>query len=222
MSKLGLQGVGFNSTVEGMLDAMIHAGYGGMEAGNGVLDVILGAVNPSARFPVTVYNEAYAAQVPPEANFSTTSGVGRTYRYLDTAASPPVFYFGHGLSYCTFAYSKLAVAGGSAGSNVTVAVTVTNTAPGPDGTETVQLYITVPRVTGLPTPRLSLVAFAKVPLAAGEQKELYFSLTQRQISTVVEDGSRRVTPGTYSVSVGGSQPGDPRASANGVVDTFIV
>lgn len=136
-----------------------------------------------------------------------------------------MFYFGHGLSYSVFAYSKLEVAGGGSGTNVTVTVTVANVGSGPDaraGTETVQLYLGVPAVPGLATPGQSLQGFAKVSIAAGGSSTLTFALTRRQISTVAEDGTRGVTPGTYTVTVGGSQPGDPRAPAKGVVGTFTI
>ena len=62
-------------------DAILYAGYPGMEAGHGIADIIFGRVSPSARFPVTVYDRQYLSLVGPVSDFSMTSnGVGRTYR----------------------------------------------------------------------------------------------------------------------------------------------
>lgn len=80
-------------------DAVLYAGLGGQAAGYGVADVLWGARSPSGRFPVTVYEADYLKKVGPILDYSSTSGVGRTYRYLDTQKSPPIFKFGFGLSY---------------------------------------------------------------------------------------------------------------------------
>eukprot|EP01043_Picozoa_sp_COSAG02_P059828 COSAG02_NODE_7694_length_2889_cov_19.079570_1_plen_409_part_10 len=85
-------------------DAVLYAGLGGQAAGYGVADIMWGARSPSARFPVTVYEADYLHKVGPILDYSTTSGVGRTYRYLDTEKSPPIFRFGFGLSYSHFTY----------------------------------------------------------------------------------------------------------------------
>ena len=63
-----------------MADAILIAGYGGQEAGHGATDVMWGSVSPSARLPVTVYEESYLTKVGNILDYSTTSGVGRTYR----------------------------------------------------------------------------------------------------------------------------------------------
>ena len=80
-------------------DAVLYAGLGGQAAGYGLVDVMWGARSPSGRFPVTVYEADYLNKVGPILDYSSTSGVGRTYRYLDTQKSPPIFKFGFGLSY---------------------------------------------------------------------------------------------------------------------------
>lgn len=61
-------------------DAVLYAGLGGQAAGYGVADVMWGGRSPSARFPVTVYEPDYLSKVGPILDYSTTSGVGRTYR----------------------------------------------------------------------------------------------------------------------------------------------
>ena len=79
-----------------LADAILYAGYGGMEAGHGVADIIFGRVSPSGRFPVTVYGEDYLEKVGISVgDFDMTShGVGRTYRYLNEAKSKPLWRFG--------------------------------------------------------------------------------------------------------------------------------
>ena len=62
------------------LDAALFVGYGGQSAGYGATDVIFGKVSPSGRFATTVYQESYLSQVGPIMDYSSTSGVGRTYR----------------------------------------------------------------------------------------------------------------------------------------------
>jgi beta-glucosidase len=77
-----------------LADAVLYAHYGGEEAGHGIADLIFGRVSPSARFPLTVYERDYLSKVGPVSDFFMTSGVGRTYRYLDVHRSPPLYYFG--------------------------------------------------------------------------------------------------------------------------------
>eukprot|EP00930_Biecheleria_cincta_P027638 TRINITY_DN19382_c0_g1_i1.p1 TRINITY_DN19382_c0_g1~~TRINITY_DN19382_c0_g1_i1.p1 ORF type:complete len:494 (+),score=46.31 TRINITY_DN19382_c0_g1_i1:133-1482(+) len=79
---------------ETLVDAALIAGYGGMEAGHGLVDVLFGYVSPSARLPVTYYAADYLLKVPPEQNYSMTLGAGRTYRYLNESSSYPFFRFG--------------------------------------------------------------------------------------------------------------------------------
>ena len=69
-------------------DAILYAGYGGEEAGNGVADVLFGAVSPSARFPVTVYEEDYLSKVGPISDYSTTSGVGQCLKITGNLFHP--------------------------------------------------------------------------------------------------------------------------------------
>jgi beta-glucosidase len=142
-------------------DAILYAGYGGQAAGFGVADIIFGAVSPSGRFPTTVYEPDYIHKVGALQNFSSTSGVGRTYRYLDLQKSIPQFQFGFGLSFATyFTYSELTIDLNTNGS-VAVHATVTNDSPigspswGSGAMEIAQMYVKVPRQpSSLPVPFL--------------------------------------------------------------------
>ena len=81
--------------------AIVEAWYPGEEGGSAIADVLFGDVNPAGRLPVTFYRSL--DQLPP---FDDYAMAGRTYRYL---SEPPLYPFGHGLSYTRFAYSDLTI-----------------------------------------------------------------------------------------------------------------
>ena len=81
--------------------AIVEAWYPGQAAGPAIADVLFGDYNPAGRLPVTFYSSV--DQLPP---FSDYGMEGRTYRYFH---GEPLFPFGHGLSYTTFAYSNLMI-----------------------------------------------------------------------------------------------------------------
>ena len=120
------------------------------------------------------------------------------YRYYESAGVPVRFPFGHGLSYTTFAYDCLSVAGESP--SLAVSVRVTNVGGFPGG-ETAQLYVAPPD-GGPYRPAKELRAFAKVFLRPGESRVVKFSLHERDFSLWQEGW--RVHPGTYRLLVGSS------------------
>ena len=177
--------------------AIVEAWYPGQAGGTALADVLFGDFNPSGRLPVTFYRSA--AQLPP---FTDYGMKGRTYRFFE---GEPLFPFGFGLSYTTFAYRDLSLPGtAAAGEQLDVAVEVENTGK-LAGEEVVELYVRTPG--GTPAPRRSLAAFTRVALAPGEKRTVRFNLGARQLSTVEADGRRVVEPGAYQISVGGKQPG---------------
>jgi beta-glucosidase len=128
---------------------------------------------------------------------------GKTYRYFK---GEPLFPFGHGLSYTTFAYSNLKIPSSvRAGENVSVSVNVKNTGSR-SGEEVVQLYVTELEASA-PAPIRSLQAFRRVHLKAGETRTVSFKLTPRQLSLIDAELKRVVEPGTIEINVGGKQPG---------------
>jgi beta-glucosidase len=134
--------------------------------------------------------------------FTDYSMAGRTYRYFD---GKPLYPFGYGLSYSTFAYSDLKVpATIDAGSPLQVEAQVRNTGTR-EGDEVVQVYLTFPKLPGAPlrAPR----AFTRVHLKPGEQRAVTFTLNDRDLSHVSPDGVHLVRTGRYGISVGGGQPG---------------
>jgi beta-glucosidase len=178
--------------------AILEAWYPGQAAGPAIADVIFGGHNPAGRLPVTFYQSV--EQLPP---FSDYDMEGHTYRYFH---GEPLFPFGHGLSYTTFAYHDLELPGRvRAGQDVVVSVEVENTG-GVDGEEVVQLYVTDVEASA-PVPIRSLQGVRRIFLNAGERKRVSFTLTPRQISLIDANWDRVVEPGVFQVSVGGKQPG---------------
>jgi beta-glucosidase len=135
--------------------------------------------------------------------FTDYSMAKRTYRYFE---GEPLFPFGFGLSYSTFAYSglKLSTDALPAGEPLHVEATVANTSRR-DGDAVVQLYLSVPGQPG--APRRALRGFTRVRLKAGESQVVRFTLGERDLSSVNADGQRLVGAGRYGLAVGGGQPG---------------
>jgi beta-glucosidase len=190
-------------------NAILEAWYSGEEGGAAVAETLSGRNNPAGRLPVTFYTDA--SQLPP---FEDYSMQGRTYRYF---RGTPLFPFGYGLSYTTFAYSGLTLPGSvHAGQPLPVDVTVMNTG-GRAGDEVAELYLSFPDVKG--APLRALRGFQRVHLDAGASQKLHFELSLRDLGMVTEAGDPIISPGEYTVSLGGGQP---RTGAGGVTQTFHV
>lgn len=211
--------------------AAVEAWYGGEEAGNGLADVLFGDVNPSARLPVTFYSGV--EQLPPADSYDMCSGnaaihadgsgrvrhppppngqsLCRSYRYMHSEAGvKPEFFFGYGLSYSHFMYSKLEVPTHvSACDPLSISFNITNDG-GVAGSEVPQVYLYPPSVPGLLVPERTLVFFDKTVIREGETIRVTVTLQPADMSTVHADGSRVVTPGVYRLSVGGHQAEDMR------------
>ena len=110
--------------------ALLAAWYGGEEAGTAIAETLAGVNNPAGRLPVTFYKSV--DQLPP---FTDYAMKGRTYRYFK---GEPLYAFGFGLSYSTFAYSGLSAKRTPKGAEIRA--TVKNTSAR-DGDEVVQLYV---------------------------------------------------------------------------------
>ena len=121
--------VAINSAAAGAA-AVLSAWYGGEEAGTAIADTLAGVNNPAGRLPVTFYKSL--DQLP---EFTDYSMKGRTYRYFK---GEPLYPFGYGLSYSTFAYSGLNAKRTAGGAEISA--TVKNTSSR-EGDEVVQLYI---------------------------------------------------------------------------------
>jgi hypothetical protein len=192
------------------LPAIVNAWYGGQDAGTALADVLFGDYNPAGRLPVTFY--ASDEDLPPYEDYSMKE---RTYRYF---TGKPLYEFGYGLSYTQFGYTNLrAPATVSVGDPVTVGVTVTNQGSR-DGEEVVQLYLS--RLQSyVPVPLRSLQGIRRIWLKAGESREVEFTLSPEQFSSIDALMQRCVEPGKIQISVGGGQP--TAAAAGKVVQQTI-
>jgi beta-glucosidase len=181
------------------------AWYPGEEGGSAVADIIFGDVNPSGRLPVTFVKSI--EQLP---DFRDYTMKGRTYRFM---TEDPLYKFGYGLSYTTFAYSKLEISPSVAGKEqqVKVSVLVKNTGK-VAGEEVVQLYVKDIQAS-YPVPTLHLEGFKRVFLKPKESRVVSFTLKPEQLVVYDDAGKPFVEPGEFEISVGGGQPTDPHAGA---------
>ena len=179
--------------------AVLEAWYPGEEGGNAIAATLAGDNNPAGRLPLTFY--ASLDQLPA---FDDYTMQHRTYRYF---TGKPLYSFGYGLSYTTFAYTPLQTptTAVNAGEPVTLEADVKNSGA-VAGDEVAELYLTQP--AGFETPHRELAGFQRVHLAPGESRHLRFTLDPRSLGQVNEQGTRVILPGTYTVSLGSTQPGE--------------
>jgi beta-glucosidase len=177
--------------------AIVTMAHNSQEEGHALADVLFGAYNPAGRL-VHTWPKALE-QLPPMMDYDIRHG--RTYMY----AKDPLYPFGFGLSYTTFSYGPLTAQTTPVdpGSTATVSVKVTNNGSR-DGDEVVQVYASYP-ASKVPRPAKQLVAFARVPLKAGEQRDVSFSiLASRFAYWNVDRKTFVVEPGAITLTAGGS------------------
>lgn len=180
------------------VDAVLDAWYPGQEGGHAVADVLFGRANPGGRLPLAF--PMHEGQVPLHYAHKPT---GRGDDYLDLTGQP-LFPFGHGLSYTTFAYRDLDVRVHPPGDSValTVNAVVQNTGSRA-GDEVVQLYLRDVLAT-VARPMMELAGFARISLNAGESRPVSFRVSRSQLSMLDANMQRVVEPGLWRVMVGAS------------------
>jgi beta-glucosidase len=194
------------------LPAILVAWYPGQRGGTAVADVLFGDMSPSGRLPVTFYK---ATEKLPA--FDDYSMQGRTYRYFDGQALYP---FGHGLSYSRFEYSGLRLDRSrvESGGKVTASLVVKNVGKR-TADEVVQLYVRAQDSKG-PRARKDLRGVARVGLAAGESREVTFTIDAakdlRRYDSAAKDYV--VDAGRYEVQVGASSADIRQRAAFEVTD----
>jgi len=178
-------------------NAILEAWYPGEEGGDAIAETLAGDNNPAGRLPLTFY--ASLSQLP---SFEDYSMKDRTYRYF---SGKPLYSFGYGLSYTTFAYNNLKVPTQEtkAGDPLIIEATVKNTGS-VAGDEVSELYLSQPKA--FETPVRVLAGFQRVHLTRGQSTQVRFTIDPRSLAQVDEQGNRVVVPGDYAVSLGGSQP----------------
>jgi beta-glucosidase len=191
--------------VAAQANALLWTAPPGEEGGNGLADVLIGSVNPSGRLPVTFPRTV--GQVPLHHDLRARGDRSEIWGdYADSPASP-LFAFGHGLSYTTFAYGDLFVGGGATTDPMLVSVIVTNTGPR-EGEEVVQLYVR-DEVASVARPIRELIGFTRVALARGGRAQVTFVVHPSRLA-FHDVGVECVTePGSFTVFVGGASDNTP-------------
>ena len=184
--------VAINSAAAGAT-AVLSAWYGGEEAGTAIAETLAGVNNPAGRLPVTFYKSL--DQVPAFTDYSMR---GRTYRYFK---GEPLYPFGLGLSYSTFAYLGLSAKRTATGAEIHASVKNTSLC---EGDEVVQLYIS--GEVEEDAPIRSLRGFERIHLRPGESREVKFILTPEGLPKA-----------KVQISVGGGQPVGGTACVKGVL-----
>ncbi|MGA2521491.1 MAG: glycoside hydrolase family 3 C-terminal domain-containing protein [Acidimicrobiales bacterium] len=198
--------------------AVVEAWYPGQEDGNAIADILFGKVDPSGKLPVTfpVSLADVPASTPAQwpgvgGKVEYSEGLLVGYRWYDAKGITPLFPFGFGLSYTSFAFSNLVVAPTLApGATATVSVDVTNTGR-VTGAETVQAYVGDPASVGEPPEQLK--GFDKVTLAPGQTATVSLPLGPQSFSTW-DSATQSWTEATgqYSVMVGDSSSNLPEVA----------
>ncbi len=186
--------------------AIVEAWHLGSQAGHAIADVLFGDYNPSGKLPVSF--PRHVGQEPLYYNAKNTGRPSPTWmvywsHYTD-APNTPLFPFGHGLSYSTFDYSELRLSAEEIdrSGSLEVALTVTNSGARA-GAEVVQLYIR-DLVGSTTRPVKELKGFQKVELAAGEAREVTFTLGAGDLAFYTARGEWEAEPGEFQVFVGTS------------------
>jgi len=188
-------------------DGVVMAYQGSTEAGQAVADVLFGKVNPGGKLPISWPSDAPA--VGGDFNGTAPSPLGDQPKFFDqlpgTGSGPghaynPLYPFGFGLSYTTFANSALKVTPTvSANGSATVTFTVTNTGTR-TGTDVVPVYVNQP-VSNVITPPQRLVGFTRVTIAAGQSKTVHvrfpLSILAQTQGDINASGAPRGQPGSY-------------------------
>ncbi|ORX06431.1 glycosyl hydrolase [Mycobacterium triplex] len=184
------------------VNAILQAWYPGQAGGQAIAEILAGQVNPSGRLPITfpvgldqtprptLPDLGAAFGTPTTIDYFEGAEVG--YRWFAGRGLTPLFAFGHGLSYTSFAYRDLKVSGGD---TVTASFTVVNIGDR-SGADVPQLYLTGEQ-------RQRLLGFERIELDPGEMRRVTIAADPRLLARF-ERGSWRIDPGRYTVAVGAS------------------
>jgi len=191
--------------------AVLHGWFPGQEAGDAFTDVLFGDVSPSGKLPVS-----FPKRLEDEPAFGNFPGAGGKvaykegilvgYRWYDTRKIEPLFPFGHGLGYTTFAYRDLAVTAWDGKRGVRARLKVRNTGVR-QGAEVVQIYVHASS-SAVVRPEQELRAFTKVDLAPGEEREVTLNLPVRSFAyfdaKLPERSAWRTDPGAHEIRAASS------------------
>lgn len=197
--------------------AVLQTWYGGNEAGTALAKILFGDVNPSGKLPISWAKRIqdnpaydYYYEHPGSRDVKYGDGIFQGYRYYETSTVKPLFPFGFGLSYTSFAFSNLSVSPTSASPNgpITVGFDVKNTGQRP-GAEVAQVYVGDPSAT-VKRPKMELKGFSRVMLQPGQTQHVTVKLDKRSLAYWdVTTNGWKVDPGKFVVYVGDSAENVP-------------
>jgi len=213
-------------------DAVLYAWHPGTMGGPALVDLIMGKTSPSARLPITF--PRHVGQIPIYYNHNLTgrpvtgnptliedipreaaqSSLGNKSYYLDYGTQP-LFPFGFGLSYTTFAYDNMVVITPeiSRTDSLVVRIDISNTG-NVTASEIAQLYISN-KAGSIVRPVKELKAFRKAEIKPGETKTLEFILTPEDFAYTGLDFTREINSGNYEITIGPN-------STEGLKSTFQI
>jgi len=176
--------------------AILHVTNNSQELGNGLADVIFGNVNPAGRTTQTWVKSI--TDLPPMMDYDIRHG--RTYQYFK---GKPLYPFGFGLSYTSFAYSEMKTSAETLKDSVIVSVNVKNTGKR-DGDEVIQLYVSYPD-SKVERPMKQLKGFKRVFIRAGQTKTVDITLKAEDLAYWnVEKHAFTVEKGKVTLMIGSS------------------
>jgi len=187
--------------------ALLEAWYPGQEGGTALAQLLFGDFSPSGRLPISIErrwedNATHDSYYPKAGGKKVeySEGVFVGYRHFDKSAVKPLFPFGYGLSYASFAYKNLTISSPSPDQQVSVAFDVTNTGTRA-GADVAEVFVGDHHAP-VPRPVKELKGFAKVSLNPGETKNITVKLDRRAFSYYdVKSHAWTVAPGDFDVFV---------------------
>jgi len=191
---------------------LLHGWYSGEQGGTALAQLVFGEFSPSGRLPISLErrwedNATYKSYYPNDGpkRIKYTEGVFVGYRHFDQDKIKPLFPFGYGLTYSTFAYKNLTISAVSSSSQspVTVSFDVANTGTRP-AAEVAQLYVGDSH-SSVPRPPKELKGFSKIFLKPGETKHISIPLDGRSFSYFdVKSHGWKTDPGIFNIYVASS------------------
>lgn len=200
------------AAINNRVPAILWAGYGGMEAGNAVVDVLMGTEFPSGKMPFTL--PVSIDQIPAHAlgNYAGKDkltnyeeGILVGYRWFDTKNLQPLYPFGHGLSYTNFSITNIATDKNSYAMNdeISISAKIQNTGSY-NGAEVLQVYVSKPNSSVMRSSK-ELKAFDKVFLKAGETKNATLKIKAQDLAYYSENDQKWIVePGEYVLHIASS------------------
>ena len=196
------------------IPAIVEAWQLGSQTGNAIAQVLYGDYNPAGKLPMTFPRSV--GQVPIYYNHYNTGRPGPKsevfWSHYSDESNKPLYPFGYGLSYTSFAYTNLVI-NDTDPANIKVTATVSNTGK-LDGEEVAQLYIH-DKIASVVRPVKELKGFSKFSLKAGEARQVEFILTAAELGFYNNAGAFVTEPGEFYVMIGGN-------SAEGISGSFTL